>query len=464
MRRRTILMGGLAVAVLTMVWASAGGAGATSSHKTVVPVPHSFTTVPFKSTSQPGGWSGVLKVGPESPAINKSGAQSEVSIAVDPTNPNHLLAQCNDLSNFSSYDCVYESMNRGKTWVSAGFSVPTFCYDPWVRFGRDGDAFVAYECSDQRIAYRNAGSSTWNHTTLQNSSLFPDRDAVVVDNNPASPRVDSVYVGYDEANAGNAAHVWHSADGKGGWVKSPKINDASNTIGVNPATGPDGTVYAVWEDYPGKKVMVDKSTDGGATWSTDHVVTNYRLATGAFFLCIPPQPDRCVVPMPFSAVDNSGGAHNGRLYVTYPDKDPAAADWNTYVRYSDDGGTTWSAETKVNDDAGGAYQFFPAISVAPDGTVGVSFYDTRNDNTLDHKTDRYWTYSTDGGATWAANQRITRVMSDESGVGDANDYGDYEGTDSGTAPQGFDFFQHIWTDSRPGDLAEDVWNASTKLP
>jgi len=453
---------GLTSAILATVWASSGGwAGASASRQTVVPVPNKFTTVPYKSSALPGKV-GPLIVAPDFPAIRKSGAQSEVSIAVDPTNPKHVASQCNDLANFSSYNCVYESFNGGKTWASAGFNVNTFCYDPWLRFGRDGDLFVAYECSDQRIAYRNAGSATWNYFTLQNSSLFPDRDAVVVDNNPASPMVDSVYVGYDEANAGNAAHVWHSADGKGGWVKSPKINDSSSTIGVNPATGPDGTVYAVWEDFNGKKVWIDKSTDGGNTWGTDHVVTNYRLSTGSFFLFIPPQPDRGVVPMPFMAVDNSGGVHNGRIYVTYPDKDPVASDWNVYARYSDDQGTTWSAEMKLNDDSGGSYQFFPAIQVSANGTVGVSFYDTRDDNTLDHKTNRYWTFSTDGGVTWSANQKVSSAQSDESGVGDANDYGDYQGTDAGVTGTGINFFQHIWTDSRTGTLAEDVWNASSK--
>jgi hypothetical protein len=459
MKKRVLVMVGMVSAILATIWASSGGwAGASSSHQTAVPVPSKFTTVPFKSSSLPGRMAPFL-VAKDKPAIMKSGAQSETSIAVDPTNFKHLLSQCNDLANFASYDCVYESFDRGLTWASAGFSVPTFCYDPWVRFNKAGDAFVAYECSDQRIAYRNHGETTWHYTTLQNSSLFPDRDAVVVDNNSGSALFNSVYVGYDEANVSNAAHVWYSRNGKGGWVKSPKINDTGGTIGVNPATGPTGTVYATWEDWNAKKVFIDKSTDGGATWSTDHVVTTYRMNTTSFFVCIPPQPNRCVVPMPFSAVDNSGGPHNGRIYVTYPDKDPVAADWNVYVRYSDDGGTTWSAETMINDDAGGAYQFFPAIAVTPSGTVGVSFYDTRADNALDHKTNRYWSFSTDGGVTWAANQKLSSAQSDESGAGDANDYGDYEGTDAQT---GNGMFQHVWTDSRVGSLAEDVWNVSSK--
>jgi hypothetical protein len=444
--------------LLMTAWAAAGAFASGRGHQTVVPTPHRFTTAPFKGVSAPRAPGAPSIVGRNFRAITKSGAQSETTIAVDPTNSNHMLAASNDLSNFSSYNNVVESFDRGRTWVSAGLTVNTFCYDPWLTFNAVGDAFFAYECSDQRVAYRKVGQANWTHTTLQNSSLFPDRDMIVADRNPASPFFGSIYIGYDEANVNNAAHVWYSRDGFSGWVKSPKINDTSSTIGVNASTGPDGTVYAVWEDFNGKKIWVDKSTNGGATWSTDHIVTNYRLATQSFFVCLPPQPDRCQVPMPFSAVDNSGGAFDGRLYVTYSDKDPAASDWNTYVRYSDDGGTTWSAEIEVNDDTGG-YQFHPRIAVAPNGTVGVAFYDTRDDNTLDEKTHTYISFSTNGGVTWTANERVTTGQSDESGAGDPNDYGDYQGIDTSSTS----FFQVVWTDSRPGTMAEDVLNASAKL-
>ncbi len=199
---------------------------------------------------------------------------------------------------------------------------------------------------------------------------------VVADTMTGSPNLGHVYVGYDDAGANNAAFVMKSNDGFANWTRSPKINDAGTTIGNNIATLPNGAITAVWEDYPGKQIRVDTSANGGSTWGTDHVVTNYRLATGSFFICIPPQPQRCVVPMPFSDADLTGN-HAGRLYVTYPDKSPTAADWNVYVRYSDDAGATWSPEIQVNDDAGGAYQFFPAISVAGDGTVAISWYDTQ---------------------------------------------------------------------------------------
>ena len=110
---------------------------------------------------------------------------------------------------------------------------------------------------------------------------------------------------------------------------------------------------------------------------------------------------------------------------------------------------------KVNDDTGNAYQFFPGIAVAPNGTVGVSFYDTRRD-TLNHKTDQFIAKSTDGGATFGKNFRITSAQSDETISGsNGNQYGDYEGLDAGPT----NLFAAVWCDSRPGNLNEELYFA-----
>jgi hypothetical protein len=369
-----------------------------------------------------------------------------------------MIASSNDLT---STQQVYESFDRGVHWTLTNFGNGNpFCYDPWVTFNAAGDAFVGYECSDQRIAYRKVGQTTWTKTTLAAGS-FPDRDMIVADRTATSPFFNSVYVGYDDNGNNNSAQVMYSRTGFGGWVKSPKINTSGGpTIGVNAAVGPDGTVYATWEDYSGQKMWSASSSDGGAHWSTNHLVLNYRINTTGFFISIPPQPNRGVLPMPMTATAPAGTACAGRLYVTYFDKQPAGANTMVYVRYSDDGGATWSAEKQVNDGSTTAYRFFPAIAVSPDGTVGISFYDTRNDAT-NKKTDRYISFSSDCGVTWSANQKLTTAMSDESGAGDPNDYGDYEGGSAG-ALGATNFFQGVWTDSRPGAKNEDMVTASAK--
>ena len=53
----------------------------------------------------------------------------------------------------------------------------------------------------------------------------------------------------------------------------------------------------------------------------------------------------------------------------------------------------------------------PKITVAPSGKLGVAWYDRRYDP--DHANyDLAYSESTDGGATWSVNQRVSDVSSD----------------------------------------------------
>jgi len=116
-------------------------------------------------------------------------------------------------------------------------------------------------------------------------------------------------------------------------------------------------------------------------------------------------------PYPFIAADNSDSPYRGRLYCVYATNDPPG-DGNKpdiFCRRSDDGGATWSAAVRVNDDINPTlhHQWMPAIWCDKDnGKLYIQWMDTRDVPTSD-SCYIYATYSDDGGVTFKTNQRIS---------------------------------------------------------
>jgi hypothetical protein len=120
---------------------------------------------------------------------------------------------------------------------------------------------------------------------------------------------------------------------------------------------------------------------------------------------------------PVIAIDKTNSLYKGRIYVAYakPEKDIADlnAEYSTYgynfdifLVYSDDKGESWSDPVKVNDDTISADQYFPSMSIDEDGLLHMSFMDHR-DNLDTAEVNLYYTYSKDGGKTFASNIKIS---------------------------------------------------------
>ena len=84
--------------------------------------------------------------------------------------------------------------------------------------------------------------------------------------------------------------------------------------------------------------------------------------------------DRCQW-IPEGTVD----PNSGRIYVVFAQADTATSDTNIWFKSSGDGGATWSDRKKLNDDDTNLDQYFPGVSVAPNGRVDVAWHDFRND-------------------------------------------------------------------------------------
>lgn len=191
--------------------------------------------------------------------------------------------------------------------------------------------------------------------------------------------------------------------------KASQPDQAANFGGSNPSLTVDdkGNVYVAWITHssnitpaPLPAVWLSTSTDQGKTY-TASAITPFRQGLPTFGS----QRIRW----------SPGGGEKGTLHVVYEGTDnPAIANnTDTYYQRSTDGGKTWTAAKALNDDdpAQLAAQIAPNLSVAPDGRVDVAWWDTRNDPGT-RGNDVYYSSSSDDGATWTGNIRISDRLVD----------------------------------------------------
>ncbi len=144
---------------------------------------------------------------------------------------------------------------------------------------------------------------------------------------------------------------------------------------VYPAVDAAGTVYVSVVSFPpsGKasSIYVARSTDDGRTWSRFvAAVPDVGLLPAA---ALPNTSFRDGIVENFTA----SRTYPGHLYLTYEDWD--GAQFDVYLTQSVDGGASWSAPARVNDNAQPAAsdQFQPSVAEGPGGAVAVAFYDRR---------------------------------------------------------------------------------------
>src|SRR5207249_8905862 len=80
---------------------------------------------------------------------------------------------------------------------------------------------------------------------------------------------------------------------------------------------------------------------------------------------------------------------------------------DVFVSWSD-GGATWSTPVRVNDDPVGFDDYLAEVGVGSDGFPYAEWFDFR-DEPYGATANQYGSRSTDGGATWQANQRLSDV-------------------------------------------------------
>ena len=272
--------------------------------------------------------------------------------------------------------------------------------------------------------------------------------------------------------------MWSSTDGGASWTlisgKQGAIGGDKQWFTIDKTGGPGhGFQYQSWDTAGCDFGMFNRATDAGVTWETPvnipntiqfgtlDVDTNGNLYVGgenAFvsgdFWCArssnaqiggqtPTFDQNTSVDMGgelsggginpagltgqlFLAVDRSGTGTNNNIYMLASVVPPGRSTTDVMFVRSTDGGLTFSAPHKVNDDPvnPSKWHWFGTFSVAPNGRLDAVWYDTRNAaNNTDSQL--FYSFSTDAGVTWSPNVAVSNAFNPFEGYPNQSKIGDY---------------------------------------
>jgi len=391
------------------------------------------------------------------------GHEVEPFVAADPTRQGHLVGvwQQDRWSNGGADGLgTAVSWDGGATWTTSARPAFSHCAggdaagggdyeratDPWVTIGPDGAVYqigLGFDGTSARnammVSRSDDGGASWGlPTTLiadDDPDVFNDKESITAD--PTDPT--RVYAVWDRLTGllqpkmpiGTGPTMMARLSG-GTWEAARPIYDPgidNQTIGNEIVVLPDGTLVDVFaeidmtsSDAPIAEVAVIRSTDHGDTWSAPSVVSPiggvgvYDVDNGVFVRS---------GGLPVMAADPTTGA----LYVVWEDVFVDATRDGIALATSVDGGLTWSTPVQINGDPQVA-AFGPAIAVAPDGRVAVTYYDLRPDDPGDASqflAQAWLATSADGGATWTEEPLTGGFDLRLAQIGSTYFLGDYQG-------------------------------------
>jgi hypothetical protein len=368
-----------------------------------------------------------------------SGGGTEPSIALDPANPNDIV-----MTSFSgSWNAspitnapMWFSADGGSTWTQE-FTIPppsgraveaSGCpCDQTVDYSRNGTLYGSFlTVSPQNVISGDSANPTssaswqWNGNPAQftnNAHLnSADQPWLLVNRDHTTASQDDVWSGYVDlsttpwntqvAVSNNAAPPNFTVD-NGPGADSGEPTDPGLRLAKDPR---NGWMYALWQTSSGKScsfpttLHVNRSTDGGATWTLNGSSTGLALPAGQ-------QDDG--VECKFGGVNAliGGVDHltvdptNGDVYVVYGNDNANNGAGNQLLisRLTDNGSgglNIGAAVTVSNASSTG----LPSVAVTSDGTVGV-LYDTFDGNASESphfpEFTAHFARSTDHGQTFA---------------------------------------------------------------
>jgi hypothetical protein len=380
---------------------------------------------------------------------------NETSVEVNPVNPQIVIAG----SNGGGGQNQNYSTDGGVTWVTGGV-LPQTCCDPAMEWSVDGT--VAYSATLGTVGgglratvFRSTNNGmTWGDRR-DVSTGGSDKEFIHVDHSPTSPFNDNVYLTWHQ---GNTMFFARSEDRALTWSTPVSFPALPRGIGSDITTDTAGNIYYFYPtlNRAGQQaILMLKSADAGVTWDAPVVV---GLLSGRFDFAIPSMESRRAFIYVAADVDTN----TNRIWATWTDNTPAsggpggsAASNVAWVRVASsiDGGATWTIATTPHAEplppsVNAVDRYHPWLKVDTNGVVHLGFYDTRH-STNRTGVDFYYVASSDNGATWVEETRVSAITS--TNIANGQEWGDYNGL---SVNGGLNNVVMTWTDNRPGGVPQ----------
>ncbi|OGU56829.1 MAG: hypothetical protein A2X64_07385 [Ignavibacteria bacterium GWF2_33_9] len=458
----------------------------------------------------------------ESLVSSDTGAESELTAAINPLDSNNIIVSVMKQSTSALTILIYYTKDFGKTWTKSTFApLPprSDLYiigggDPVCAFDKDGIAHLTwisltFKLKGSQIdtigtamhyGYSTNGGANWvydyynsvSHTeayspgafNISRLSFFDDKQWLAADLNPTSPYYNNIYISLSRfimSQSSGAKIIGFTKEDGNFFFRENEVsisNEPSSQLNAHQfsanSIAANGRIIVTYYASNNNKnyIYANYSDDGGKTYSSNPTLisefkfVNSRLISSNTKDTIIGVDFSRVYPSIYNASDNNPESkYYGNSYVVwsaYGTTSVSKTGFNVYMAVSTDKGNTWSEPFELSKEpqTGDQDQFYPAITVNPNGTVIASWYE-QGVNNVKSLTNYVTAFSFDGGLTFTKPIPANQIPTDFSTIGYKNnkfgigEYNQVISTSSYAIP--------VWCDGRTGSGDLNVYAAFIPL-